>query len=137
MNERSHAGPCCKNSLQVRDISRLQCGGKRIGQRGHFRQLTLVKRGRVRDDLVSWLREWPVIFKRRLDRSERSEQRVERSESIGRVRNRGRQGRSQLGLTIEQDLPLVGELTKEGPLRHAGARSDLGSRGLIVASLAK
>ncbi len=85
MHERSHADLRCKNSPQVGDTSRLQCSGKRIGQRGHFRQLTLVKRGRVGDDLVSWLREWPVVFKRRLDRPERSKQRVERSEFARRI----------------------------------------------------
>jgi nucleoside-diphosphate-sugar epimerase len=83
---------------------------KRIGQRGRLRQLTLVKGGPAGDDLVSGLREWPA---------ERPEQRVERRKPIGRVGDRGSQGRPQDGLTIEQDLALVGEVTKEDPLRHA------------------
>jgi len=124
MHERNHAGPGCKDSPQVRDASRPQRGGKRICQRGHLRQLTLVERGRAGDDLVPRLREWPVVLKRRLDRPERPEQRVERSESVGRVGYRGRQGRSQPGLAIEQDLALVGEVTEEGvgALDRPGAR---------------
>lgn len=92
VNERSHAGACCENSLLFRDTSRLQCCCQCIGQRGHFRQLTFLKRGSVGDDFVPGRGKWPIVFNHGMDRPKRSIQCVDWTEIVGRVSYRSSQG---------------------------------------------